>query len=141
MERLESRRITEALSRRIGTTETSAPQVADAVVGLWREIERELTPIVGTRGVAALSSRAVYLAGREHSWLLAARDAGQSDFELARLRSSIVAIEAKVAIDGSVDLLRIFQELLTSMVGAALTERLLSPVWHSSPGGRAAQDP
>lgn len=140
MERPESRRIAEALSRHIGTTETSAPQVADAVVSLWREIERELTPIVGTRGVAALSCRAVFLAGRTHSWLSLAPDAGQPDFDLARLHVNIAARDASAASAASIELLHTFHDLLISMIGAALTDRLLSPVWDFSLSGQPARD-
>jgi hypothetical protein len=140
MERPESRRIAEALSRRIGTTETSAPQIADAVVGLWREIERELTPIVGTRGVAALSGRAVFLAGSKHSWLSPAPESGPLDFDLGRLHSSIAASEAPTASAGSIELLDTFRDLLISMIGTALTDRLLSPVWDFSPSGQPARD-
>ncbi len=140
MERPESRRIAEALFRRIGTTETSAAQVAEAVAGLWREIERELTPIVGTLGVDALSSRALYLAGRQYAWLLPAPESAQSDFDLSGLRTSIVASESTAALSGSVALLQSFHDLLISMIGAALTDRLLSPVWDFSPSGQPARD-
>jgi hypothetical protein len=40
----------------------------------------------------------------------------------------------------NIALFRTFSDLLTSLIGAALAERLLGPVWEKTSRGEAAQD-
>ena len=58
------------------------------------------------------------------------RPAGSS----ARRRCRAIAVAANAA------LLQNFQDLLTSLIGLSLTERLLSPVWDKPSSGQAEQD-
>ncbi len=134
-----SRRIDAALARRSGNG-ASVEQVADTVVAMWHDIERELSPIVGTRGVAALHGRSLFLAARQFPWLNGAPDGGHLSMDMAALRAKIVRWQATEALQACGASFAVFHELLASMVGPALTERLLLPVWDTPSSGQPAQD-
>ncbi|MDO9286713.1 MAG: hypothetical protein Q7U26_17620 [Aquabacterium sp.] len=101
------------------------------------EIDAALTPIIGPRGVMALWQRSLHLTAAAHPWLAAldllllAKAVGQRD-----------AGDAAAAVNA---LLRAFHELLASLIGESLTERLLRTVWSPSlalpTSGLPAQDP
>ncbi len=115
-------------------------QIADAIVALWREIERHLTPIIGPRGVAALHGRSLFLTARDHPWLSVASERVTLVMDLDALRSAVEQQPVTVALTGAVALFNSFHGLLTSMVGPALTERLLRDVWDPPPSDTPAQD-
>ena len=115
-------------------------QVADAVVSLWREIELRLTPIIGARGVAALHGRSLFLTAREHAWLATGPDRVAMGMDLNALRLAVLTQDAGAALTGGGALFVNFHDLLTSMVGPALTERLLRDVWAPPSNGLPAQD-
>jgi hypothetical protein len=116
-----------------------AATMAAEATAVWRAIEAALTPIVGTRGFAALLSRCVHDARLQFQWLSWPRDTDSGD-GLAQLHSTL-------ALRGPVDtlavitaLLQCFCGLLTSLIGAALTERLLLTVEPAPACGHAAED-
>ncbi len=121
-------------------TGAGSTQVADTVVAIWTEIERELTPIIGTRGIAALHGRSLFLASKTHPWLGGGPDGVQTAMNLSALRATVAAQVADEALAGGHTLLEVFDGLLTSMVGAGLTARLLRNVWDIPQRGPAAQD-
>jgi hypothetical protein len=83
-------RLAAALTRRAGTGD-DVTKVADGIVALWRDIERELTPVVGVRGVAALHGRSLFLATREHAWLGGTSDTVSLAMDLESLHNVIRA--------------------------------------------------
>lgn len=135
----ECRRIETALARRSGPG-GDVRSVADAIVALWRDIELQLTPIIGPRGVAALHRRSLFLTAREHAWLAVGPDGATLANDLDALRSLLHQQDVDVAMTGGNALFLTFHDLLTSMVGPALTERLLRDVWDPSPSDTFAQD-
>ncbi len=116
-------------------------QVADAIVALWRDIERQLTPIIGQRGVAALHGRSLFLTARVHPWLAVAPDRVALAMDLDALRAAVLQQDAAAAMHGCGDLFTSFHDLLSSMVGPALTDRLLRDVWDPPTSGTPAQEP
>jgi len=56
------------------------------------------------------------------------------------LRAALVQLTAAEAAAGGSAVFHSFHELLASLIGAALTDRLLSSVWTHSPQGSPAQD-
>ncbi len=135
----ESRRIAAALASRVGERGDPA-HVAACVVSLWRELEQQLMPIIGVRGVAALYGRTIFVTSRMHSWLGTVPEGVQSSMDLDSLHTAISAQPRAVGIEGGSALFTTFHELLVSMVGAVLTERLLRDVLISLISGHAAQD-
>lgn len=103
-------------------------QIADAAVAMWRAVGAALYPIIGQRGVAALYKRSLYLARAECSCLTdVPRDADlPNDFDDLRTALALQTRADAVRINGL--LLQNFTELLSSLIGASLTERLLGSV-------------
>lgn len=117
----------------------SAAQIADAMLLIWREIDAALRPIIGPAGVAALYKRSVYLSLPAYPWLAGAHEGGHSSMDLSALQD-VVSQQGHANAAACCDaLLHTFHELLTSLVGSSLTERLLRSVWATS-FNRPSQD-
>lgn len=111
-----------------------AEQVADAIVAIWLEIDQVLHPIIGHRGMAALYNRSLHLTAVAYPWLAIDQPAVPAAVDPSGLRSALVQQAAAEAAAGGNALFLTFHELLSSLVGASLTDRLLRSVWtHSSP--------
>ena len=136
---LESRRIALDLVRQVDAG-ADAARIATTVTSVWHEIDRTLHPIVGQRGVASLYQRSLHLTSRAYPWLAGLQDDIQADMDLAALQSVLGQQSSADAASGGGDLLQTFHELLASLVGASLTERLLRSIWAPSPSGPPAQD-
>jgi hypothetical protein len=115
-------------------------QTAHAMTATWRAIEATLTPIIGSKGVVALYQRSLHLVAKTHPWLAGAHDPAQAAIDLAALQSVVAQQSAADAALGSNALLQTFQQLLGSLIGAALTDRLLRTVWDNTSRGTPAQD-
>lgn len=139
VENQEKADMTAALAHRLGEG-VDAAQVADTVVMAWQEIDAVLSPILGHGGVAALYRRSLYLTGSAHPWLSHMHMGDQTDMDLAELKSIITQQSRADASSAGSTLLQTFNGLLASMVGPALTERLLRPVWNHLLSGPSAQE-
>lgn len=127
------------LAHRVGR-DANATQIADAVVATWQDIDTALAPILGSRGVAALYKRSLHLCGATHPWLAALHEGVRTSVDLAPLRSLCARQGGADAVNAANDLFRTFYQLLSSLIGPSLTERLLRSVWSDSSGGPPAQD-
>lgn len=114
-------------------------QIADAIVSTWIAVDAALAPIVGQPTVAVLYMRSRHLASRAFPWLRPEQQA-RIEMDLPALRSLLLQQDPASAGVGGGALLRTFYELLASLIGPSLTERLLSAAWNSSSSGQAAQD-
>lgn len=114
--------------------------VAAAAVARWGNIVDALTPVLGQRGVAALYRRTLTVAGRTHPCLLQAlEDTEPVSFKpLSRALVLQPADTAAAATDAS---LETFHELLNSLIGRSLTQRLLGTLWSPEFSGSPVQDP
>jgi hypothetical protein len=135
----ESHRIATTLAERVENG-ANAAQIADAIVSAWQEIEAVLSPIVGQRGVAMLYKRSLYLIGPAHPWLAGMHEGVQTAVDLAALKSVFAQQNSTDAAAAGGAFLQTFHDLLASLVGPALTEQLLRPVWAHFPSGPPAQD-
>jgi hypothetical protein len=92
--------------------------------------------------VAALHHRSLRLATAAHAWLGEAADgSGDAVIDFAALESAVARQASSDAALGANDFLQTFRQLLVSLVGDALTEQLLHPVWtDSEPGAPASKD-
>ena len=100
-------------------------RIAAEPAAAWRDIDDALTPIIGKRGVAALYGRSVHLACRAHPWLASAEAGAPSAMDLGLLASLLSSQTAAEAAAAGGRLLHALHELLTALIGASLTERLL----------------
>ena len=118
-----------------------ATQVAQAVGALLQEIDRVLCPIIGKGGVLALLQRSVHLSAVQYPWLPTGLGAGGLAGVDATVLTAVLARQDAVQALACGDaLLTTFHGLLTSLIGASLTERLLRPVWGTPPMSAPAQD-
>jgi len=111
----------------------SAEQVADSVFALWQEVDQALHPIIGHGGVAALFNRSLMLTSSAHPWMSLDRGDALSTIDLTALRGVLARQSAADAAAGGRALFAAFEGLITSLVGPALTERLLLPVRRPRP--------
>ena len=101
---------------------------------------RRLLPSSAHLGVAALYHRSLYLSLKIHPWLDHERSPDVPRMDLPALRAVLAGRDAAEISEASATLFRTFRELLASLVGASLAERLLGPLWAQSPADSAAQD-
>ena len=136
MESQESQWIAAALARRAET----AGQVANLLVSTWQAIDASLSPVIGHRGVAMLYKRSLYLTSAAYPWLMGTPEERRASMDLAVLESVFAQQSSTHAIAAGGAFLQTFHELLSSLIGLSLTERLLRPVWAPFSSGPPAQD-
>ena len=102
-----------------------ARDVADAAVAIWRGVHGTLFPIIGQRGVGALYQRSLRLLQGVHPWLSEACDTTQEGTDVALLHEALSRQSAATAQAANSALLQTFCDVLSSLIGASLTDRLL----------------
>ena len=111
-----------------------------AAVALCERLSRTLEPLVGEAGVSALYGRSLHLAKSEFPWLALARDA-PADAPFTHLCACLGRQTPAVAMEGASAFIATFCGLLISLIGDAMTRRLLRDAWpQQSPAG-TPQDP
>ena len=120
--------------------DADAASLAAAAFSLWTEVEGNLSPIIGQRGVAALFKRSLYLSRNEHPCLSGVYMGELQPGNFAALRTVLAQQTSSNAAAAQDALLQSFDELLTSLIGASLTERLFGFVWTNHSRGDTAQD-
>lgn len=118
----------------------SSRQVAEMVASAFRSIDEALTPIIGQRGVAALYKRSMHLASQTHPWLPRSREGVHPAVDVAALTTELALQTAAAAAAAGGQLLQTFCELLISLIGSSLTERLLRTVWATFLSGPSVQE-
>ncbi len=118
----------------------TALQIADSTAVAWQAIEVALTPIIGPRGVAALYKRSLHLNRHRHACLGDVAQAVQTSIDTAPLTSALAQQSPRDAAAMGAALFQTFYELLTTLVGPLLTERLLRSVWVHFLSSPPAQD-
>ena len=115
--------------------------VADTMVWAWRDIAEVLVPLVGQLGVAALFNRSLHLTHKTFPWLAVPPAGIEAAIDLDALHALLNLQGAVSATAGGEALLRNFRDLLATLIGQSLTERLLFPVWEKYLNASPAQDP
>ncbi|WP_457421329.1 hypothetical protein [Roseateles sp. P5_E7] len=140
MDSRESSRLTAPLAHRVAE-DADSHQIAAAIHALWTDIEAALQPIVGRRGVAALFKRTLHLAAARHPWLAPLKPGSDDAVDLGQLTALFAAQPPSRAGEAGSALFEIFRELLVTLIGAPLSERLLQTAWSNSSSAAPAQDP
>jgi hypothetical protein len=120
--------------------EPNPAQTAHSLAVTLQDIDAALAPIIGSRGVAALYQRSLHLAAKTHPWLAGAHEFAQAAIDFAALKSVVAQQSDADAALGSHALLQTFHQLLGSLIGAGLTERLLRDVLADASRGAPAHD-
>jgi hypothetical protein len=116
------------LEQRAGDT-PDASRVAAATLSLWHQATTRLKPVIGTGGLDALYGRSLQLTATAFPWLAIGVEGEEITAPLASLRRRLEAIDPVAAAQASVALLVTVTDLLATLVGESLTERLLGPIW------------
>ena len=117
--------------------DAGAAKIAGALLTIWVEIDTVLAPILGERGVALLYKRSIYLTMQSHPWLSHTHEGAETAMHLEALEAAFAQQSNSDAAAAGHTLLLKFHELLASLIGPSLTQRLLrsliAPVESSQP--------
>ncbi len=131
----------QSMFARLAAESADAARIAEVAVSIWDGVGAALAPIIGQPGVAALFKRSVYLTRNTHPCLSVVNESAlPATGELAVLKVVLAQQDHAEATAVNAALLQNFHELLVSLIGASLTERLLRPVWDIHPSGDAVQE-
>ena len=131
----------QAMFVRLAAESIDAVRIAETAVSIWDGVGVALSPIIGQAGVAALFKRSVYLTRNTHPCLSAVDEGAlPSTGERAALQVVLAQQDSVEAVAVNAALLQNFHELLISLIGASLSERLLRPVWDNPSSGDAVQE-
>jgi hypothetical protein len=122
-----------------GGIDADSAHIAAAATSIWEQIDAALSPIIGQRGVCALYQRSLRLAGQAHPWLSMAHHDVATAMDLDLLKAAITQQNPGEASAGATTHLQTFHALLSSLIGATLTSRLLESVrtnFFSAPKGQ-----
>lgn len=104
-------------------------RIAAAALETWQRIEAALAPIIGPLGFSSIYGRALKRSCAEHQWLCSIPPSSKDGPALAALHTALVQRSDAEAVAAHASLLQSFCEILSSLVGPALTERLLRNAW------------
>ena len=125
---------------RLSAERADATRIAYAAAAMLLAINAALAPVLSERGVSALYRRSLYLIRSDFPWLVPVYEGALTPGQFGMLRLVIARQTDAEARRATAALLRTLQELLVSLIGLSLTERLLQPVWDTPSSGDAAQD-
>lgn len=112
-----------------------ADPVADGIRA-WELLIVQLSPVVGEVGLCALFARARHLASPLRFPLPSSSDMRSSAVLLEQLESQLAEMDPAASLAFNTVLLETFVKLLSSLIGEALTARLLNTAWVARPGGK-----
>lgn len=92
----------------------------------WRRIAQHLCPLIGESGFCALFGRAVHVIGPEHAWLAPQQTCRAPEQLFTSLEERMALVDAERAAAANEALLRTFTQLLATLIGERLTQRLLA---------------
>ncbi len=127
-----------AVRTRNGTGEGGT---ATGVVAICEDIGAALTPIIGSRGVAALYKRSLYLTAQAHPALLGLQEQVLAEMDPSPLMTALTPLSDAEAARVGGALLIAFYELIGSLIGPSLTERLLRSLWDRPLSDPPASEP
>lgn len=130
----------EAIRKLLAQRAAAAPDasaIAEVTLCTWQQVAARLVPVIGARGVDVLFKRALHLTSKDYPWLANTGDNEGDDGAalLAGIKDRLASREMADAVESSYALLVTFTELLSTMIGPPLTERLLGPVWDPATSG------
>lgn len=128
------------LSEKAGGSGADSSAIADAAVRTWTRAASVLAPLIGEGGMRALYTRSLHLTRSTFPWLATVEEPAQVDAPFTDLRASLEHREPVEAIDASTALLVTFAELLVTLIGEALSMRLLSSAWADGDPGTTTQE-
>lgn len=117
------------------SNESDADPVASGIQA-WELLIEQLSPLIGEVGLCALFARARHLASPRRFPLPSSSDMRSSAILLEQLESQLAEMDPAASLAFNTVLLETFVKLLSSLIGEALTARLLNTAWAARPGGK-----
>ncbi|WP_317201702.1 hypothetical protein [Janthinobacterium sp.] len=102
----------------------------------WERLAAHLSPLIGEAGFCALYGRAMRLVIPQHPWLTPSVSSQPIHILLSTLKENLASIDPVNAGQANSTLLDTFTKLLSGLIGAALTTRLLNTAWADEPEGK-----
>ncbi len=129
-----------AILVQLGPEGGSAEQIARIAVVIWTATNGALSSVIGQHGVTALYKRSLQITRPAFPCLAQVQDDASQVTDFALLRATLAQQDSAVAAAANLALLGSFYDLLTSLIGRSLTDRLLRSAWDNLSSGHAAQD-
>ena len=117
-----------------------ASRIASGAIATLHAIDAALAPIISQRGVAALYQRSLFLVRPDFPWLVAVYEGALVPGDFSSLQTALQEQSVEDAMLGTTALLDTFHDLLSTLIGAALTDRLLGSLCDIPSRGDADQD-
>lgn len=102
----------------------------------WERLIQHVGPLIGEAGYCALYGRALQLVAADYPWLAASQPQRATAALFLSLRENLASIDPVDAGKANIALLDAFSRLLSGLIGAALTTRLLHNAWADAPEGK-----
>lgn len=112
----------------IAREEANSAEIARVTVGAVRALHAELAALIGSQAASALYARSIHLARLSFPWLSQTATVPLSA-RLTSLQSDLSARNTSEARQGGKGLLLTFTDLLVTLIGEPLTNRLLRSAW------------
>jgi hypothetical protein len=123
--------IQRALTLEAGS-DADAKALAAAALRLYETLAGQLSPLIGEAGVRALTARSLHLVQRNFTWLAEVRDPGPSERPFAQVGLRLERQEPALAREAAAAALATLGGLLATLIGDALTMRILRAAWPSA---------
>ena len=117
-------------------------KVADSAIDLWEQLAAQIISIVGEGGFNSLYARSVFLTQSTFPWLPACSLSSQThhDHRFAELKASFEAQTSAQADAANSQLLIVFTDILASLIGEDLTNRMLRSAWGNDASYKAGKE-
>ena len=122
------RQLAISLAYRVGK-ESAPVQIAHWIALMCEEIATTLVPVLGQGCIAAVYQRSLHLTGSVHPLLSHLHERIRATMDVSKLKSVLGQQSSGHAAAGGCALLQVIRDLLASLIGAPMTERLLHSVW------------
>jgi hypothetical protein len=115
-------------------------EIVTETTRIWLGFEAALAPVVGVRGLAALYQRSLHRARENHAWIAVPFESVPAVVDLPALAAALAQRDPASAAAGACAFFQSFHDLLATLVGPSLTERLLRPAWAPPAGDKPAKE-
>ncbi len=135
-----AKQVIQSALTQLSTDGADASRIARGTVAILHAIDAALAPIISQRGVAALYQRSLFLVRPGFPWLVAVYEGALVPGDFSSLQTALSGQSAEDAKLGTTALLNTFHDLLSGLIGASLTERLLGSICDTPTSSDAVQD-
>jgi hypothetical protein len=135
-----TRQVIQSALTQLSTDGADAPCFARGTIAILQAIDAAMAPIISQRGVAALYQRSLFLIRPGFPWLVAVYEGALVPGDFSSLQAALSEQSPEDAMLGTTALLNTFHDLLSSLIGASLTDRLLGSICDTPSSGDAVQD-